>query len=486
MWSPDGRSLAFAQDSRLKRIDTDGGAVRTIASPGPQMGGSWGADGRIVYSPGFGQGLVVVPASGGEPKPASRLDTARGDVAHFYPVLLPDSRHFVFVARNADPEKTSLVLGDLDSAETRVLRRSDTSAAWSPLGYLLFALEGNLLAQRFDSRKGELSGETISVAKDVDFGTDSNRGVWTTSGETLVYAHWPHDRSLAWIDRAGTVVGTLGPVADYDGLVISPDGRRVAVSMRDPSRGQNLDVWVLDAATGTTSRVTSERSDEFHPVWTPDGRSLVYTSDRTGFYDLYRRPADGGAEEKILVTRWDKIGLDIAGNGTSVLFTGSPKGTSEDLWLQPLGGGEARQLMETDRFAERSARVSPNGRHVAFASDESGRTEIYVQPLAGGPRQRISRTGGYVPAWRRDGRELFFISDVENRLMAVPIATDGAGLRVGEPRSLFAVDIPDTNAFSPEPYDVSPDGQRFLIVRRSAGDAPGLVVRLNWASGLKR
>jgi serine/threonine protein kinase/Tol biopolymer transport system component len=486
MWSPDSRSLAFLQDLRLRRIDAEGSAVQTICAPGPQMGGSWGADGRIVFSPGFGERLLVVPSSGGEPKPATNLDAARGDVGHFYPSFLPDSRHFVFVARNSDPEKTVLVLGDLDSKETRVLRRSDTAAAWSPLGYLLFAIEGNLLAQRFDARTLALSGEPFSVVKDVAFGTDSNRGGWTTSGRTLVYGTWPHDRSLAWIDRSGTVLGTLGAVAAYDeGLAISPDGRRVAVSVRDASRGLNTDVWVLDVATGTASRVSSERSDEFHPLWTQDGRTLVYTSDRAGYYDLYRRPADGGPEEKVLITKWDKIGVDVTPDGGSVLFAGSPKGEAEDLWLQPMAGGDARAIVQSDRFVESTARISPDGRHVAFSSDETGRAEIYLQPISGGARQRVSRTGGYAPVWRRDGRELFFIS-TDGRLMAVSLTPGSGDFAIQEPRPLFAVDIGDTHAFSPELYDVAPDGQRFLVIRRSAAEHPGLVVRLNWAADLPK
>jgi len=484
-WSPDSNSIGFFQGLRLRRIGAEGGTVQTICSSGSGFGGAWSPQSTILFSSEFGEPLLLVPASGGEPRPATELDRARGDATHAFPTFLPDGRHFVFVARNVDPDKTSLAVGDLDSRQTRALRLSDSAPVWSPMGYLLFAREGNLFAQRFDPSRRELRGEPTAVAKDVKFSTDINGLTCSAAGRMLVYGLWQHDRRLVWVDRKGTVVGTLGAVADYDDVAISPDGRRVAVSMRDSSRGLNLDVWVMDVDRATASRLSAERSDEFHPIWTADGRSVVYTSDRAGFYDLYRRPAEGGVEQVLIRTAWDKIGVDATPDGSSVLFVGSPRQNADDLWLQSFDSSIApKAVVETERFTETSARFSPDGRHLAFCSDESGRTEVYVQPASGSSKKQVSDAGGCMPVWRRDGKELFYVSS-DGRLSAVTLADGSAGLTISAPQRLFEL-IPATSiAFSPEPYAVAADGERFLVVRTASSEEPGMVVGLDWTAGLR-
>jgi WD40 repeat protein len=429
---------------------------------------------------------MSVAASGGTPVPATTLDAARGDASHLYPVFLPGGRRFVFVARNIDPEKTALVGGDLDSKATRVIARSDSAAAWSPTGHLLFAREGTLLAQRFDPKRLAVEGEVTPVVRDVRYATDTNDGSWSAAGGTLVYRLWPHDRNLVWVDRKGAALGTLGGEADYDDVAISPDGRRVATSIRDAAHGHNLDVWVIDADRGAATRVTSERSDEFHPIWHPDGETLFYVSDRAGPYDLYRRPATGGPEAVVFQTKWDKIVMDASPDGKSVAFTGSPSQNDEDIWILPLAGaGEARVAIETDRFTETGARFSPDGASFAFTSTESGLPQVYVGPVSGGPKRLVSSGVAYSPIWRRDGQELFYVTG-DGRLDAVPIAASPTGPVPGTPQPLFDLKAANASAFSPEVYDVAPDGQRFLVVRQKSEDAPGLTVRLHWAALLQK
>jgi Tol biopolymer transport system component len=485
-WSPDSRSIGFFEGGKVRRTEAEGGTARSVCDSGDGFGGAWTGDDRIIFATGFGKGLTIVAASGGEPKPLTTLDTARGDVAHVLPVMLPGGRKFVFLARNVDPEKTSLILGDLESSQTRVLRRSDSAAAISPEGYLLFALEGSLLAQRIDVREGTLSKEPIEVVKNVLFQTDSGEAGFAAGKRTLVYGVWQADRRLEWVDRRGNVLGALRAPDKYDDVAISPDGRRAAFSNREAARGQNLDIWVAEIDRGTASRITSERSDEFHPIWTPDGEFLVYTSDRAGFYNVYRRPEAGGPEELVVRNGWDQIATDVTKDGSAVLFAGSPRQQAEDLWTAPLSGkGEPKLLVESERFAESEGRFSPDGRYLAFTSDESGRSEVYVRPAAGGPKRLVSNAGGALPIWRRDGKELFFAT-YDGRLNAVAVSAGSSSLELGSPQPLFDLQLADSNAFSPGLYDVSADGQKFLVVRRGSESNPGYVVSLNWTAGLPK
>ncbi len=486
-WSPDGRSIAFFAGNRLRRVAPEGGTAQTICESGSGFGGSWSPTGRIVFGSDFGKGLSSVAATGGTVSPATVLDTARGDVAHVFPSLLPDGRHFVFVARNLDPDKTAIVLGDLDSGQTRPLLHADSAAVSALPGYLLFAREGALLAQKIDLRRFLVEGEPATVASGVRFFTETNAGVLSAGGDNLLYGLWPHERKLVWVDRKGRELGTLGAVGDYDAVAISPDGQRVAVSLRDPARGQNVDVWVIDVGRGTASRVTTERTDEFSPAWSSDGQQLLYLSDRNGFYDVFSRPASGGPEQLLLRTPWDKQSLDVAPDGRSVLLTGSPLGHAEDVWVLPLASPEkSGPLIQTAEFAERSARFSPDGRFFAFASDVSGRMEIYVQAFPAGPKRLVSEGGGEEPVWRRNGKELYYVAP-DGRLTAASVNIRGSVIETGTPQPLFELMEAGSDAFVPRQYDVSPDGERFLVVRGAGGpNSTSLVLDLNWAARLRR
>jgi Tol biopolymer transport system component len=486
IWSPDSRSIAFFQNDRLRKVDADSGAIQTICESGSGFGGSWNKNGQIVFGSDFGEGLKVVSASGGAASLATALDQARGDASHGYPSFLPDGTHFVFVARNVDPEKTVIALGDLSSKETRPLFRSDSAAVWAPPSYLLFAREGALFAQAFEPKSLRTIGEPKTLARNIRYSTDSNGIALSASENTLAYSLWQHEHRLAWVDRKGREQGNLGQVADYEAVEFSPDGRRVAVSIRDPSRGQNLDVWVLDVGRGNATRLTTERSDEFNAVWTPDGQRLFYVSDRHGYYDLYSRPASGGPEEVVLQMKWDKLLSDVTRDGASLIFHGSPSGHGEDLWLAPLAGSkEPKPLTQTPGFAELNARISPDGRWMAFSSNESGHNEIYVQPFPSGQKKPASEGGGSRPVWRRDGKELFYVG-IDDRVMAVSVSVRGGVLELGVPQPLFELRAVGTTLFAVRQYDVAPDGERFLVVRRVGNErSDPLVVDMNWSSRLK-
>jgi eukaryotic-like serine/threonine-protein kinase len=482
-WSPDGRAIAFFQGGRLRRIDADGGTIQTICDgAGSGFGGTWGAGGTIVFGATFGGPLWRIPASGGTKTAATVLDRTRGDSAHLFPTFLPDGRHFVFAARNVDPVKSTLALADLESKETRVLWRSDSGAVWAPSGYLLFAREGTLFAQGFDPRRRASVGEPFSVAGDVRFYTDNSLVQATAGGDLLAYGLWRHDRRLVWVDRKGRELGTIGQIGDYEDVRISPSGDRVAAAIRDPAAGWNNDVWVLDVGRGIASRVSSERSDEFAPVWSPDGQRVFYTSDHAGFYDLYSRSSDGGSEELVLRTSWDKVVNEVTPDGGSLIFGGSPTGDKEDVWLLPLTGNRApKAVIESDSFVEKSSRLSPDGKWVAFSSDESGRENVFVAPLPSGPKRPISDSGGVAPVWSHDGRELYYVAG-DGKLTAVAVSLAPSGIALGPPQPLFDLDPAGLNSFDPRPYDVAPDG-RFLVVR-AVGQEPSnpVVVDVHWTA----
>ncbi len=486
-WSPDGHMVAFFSEGRLKRMGSDGGPVETICESGAGFSGAWSPQGTILFTREFGDPIVAVPATGGTPEPVTALDTARGDVAHFHPAFLPDGRHFVFVARNIDPEKTAIVLASLDSKNVRRLFRADSAAIFADPGYLLFARDNALFAWRFDPRGLELVGEPVPALEQVRYGTEDNFLAASAAGSRLVYLTWYERRRLVWVDRKGREVGTLGDVGGYEDVRVSPDGSKVAVTMRDPSRGENQDVWVIDALRGTASRITAERTDEFDPAWFPNGGRLVYVSDHLGFYDLYERPAEGGAETPLVRTKQDKILPTVSPDGRYLLMSVS-EGPGYARVLAPLSGSSGSLRLSGDtRFSEEHPEMSPDGRWTAFDSSESGQSEVYVQPLSGGAKRQVSIGGGQMPIWNRNGSELFYAAE-DGVLMSVALRPSGVRMEIGDPRPLFLLRLGVSGEiqFGRHPYDVSPDGQRFLVIRRAPGtEADSAVVVTDWTAALR-
>lgn len=484
-WSPDGREIAFFSEGRLKRIGAEGGPVQTICESGGGFSGAWSRQGTILFVKDFGAPIVAVPAAGGAPRPVTAPDRAR-DEAHFHPAFLPDGRHFVFVARDIDPEKTSVMLGSLDSKEVRRLFHADSSAVYADPGYLLFARDNAVFAWRFDPQSLKLVGEPVPAFEQVRYGTEDNLLSLSAAGNRLAYLPWLMRRRLVWVDRKGRELAPLGEIGGYEDVRISPDGRKVAVASRDPSHGQNLDVWVLDASRGTGARITAERTDEFDPAWLPDGERLVYVSDHVGFYDLYERPASGGAEKILVRTRQDKVLPTVSPDGRHLLVS-VPDGGVFSRVLTPLSEwGDSVRLSENSRFSEEHPEISPDGRWTAFDSSESGQREVYVQALPGGAKRQVSIGGGQMPVWNRNGSELFYAAR-DGMLMSVALRPGASRFEIGEPQPLFLLrlGVRGEILFQRHPYDVSPDGQRFLVIRRAPdAEADGAVVVTNWTAAL--
>jgi Tol biopolymer transport system component len=262
----------------------------------------------------------------------------------------------------------------------------------------------------------------------------------------------------------------------------------VAVTLRDPSHGQNQDVWVLDASRGTGSRITAERTDEFGSAWFPDGERLVYVSDRLGFYDIYERPASGGAEKILVRTKQDKVLPAVSPDGRHLLMNIPESGIFTRVLAPLTERGDSLRLSGDSRFSEEHASISPDGRSTAFDSSESGQREVYVQPLPEGPKRQVSIGGGKMPVWNRDGSELFYAAR-DGMLMSAALRFAAGRLEIGEPQPLFPLQLGVSGEiqFHRHPYDVSPDGQRFLVIRRAPdAEADGVVVVTNWTAVLAK
>ena len=486
-WSADGSEIAFFSEGKLKRMAAEGGPAQTICDAGGVWSGAWNRDGTILLPSDFGGPLLAVPSSGGQPRPVTSLDTARGDVWHAHPTFLPDGRHFVFVATNMDPEKSAVLLGSLDSREVRRLFVADSSAFFAEPGYLLYGRDGSLFAWRFDPRSLKLLGEPVPAFEQVRCWLADNTVSATAAGNRVAYLTWAGRRRLAWVDRRGRDLGSLGEIGGYTDVRISPDGARVAVSRRDPAHGQNTDLWVLDAARGTPARLTSEPTEEFNPVWSPDGERVLYVSG-SSFFDIYERPASGGAPKIVETSREDKLSPSLSPDGRQLLVSVNRKGSFQRVLFSLKGAGDPVLLSSNPRFSEQHSAFSPDGRWTAFDSNESGEREVYVQPLPDGPKRQVSIGGGQIPIWNRNGAEIFYEAR-DGMLMSVNLRAGPGGLEVGEPQPLFLLQLGTEGELSwiGRPYDVSPDGQRFLVIRRAADAEPDrAVVVTNWTAALPK
>jgi Tol biopolymer transport system component len=492
-WSPDGESIGFLADQHLKKISARGGPAMTICDVSALLGASWSPAGQIVLAPLNRGPLSLVAATGGPLRQLTSLDEARGENSHRWPHFLPDGRRFVYLARSAQPENNALYLGSLDSRETKRILVVQSNAAYAPgqaggPGHLLFVREGSLLAQRFDPDAAQVAGEPTVVIEKVHWVPPSSFSAFSVSadGRVLAYRGAGANRSeLGWFDRIGRRLGTVGPAGEYSEVVLSPDGRRVAVSQPDARTG-NRDVWVLDLSTGVLSRLTSNPANDWQPVWSPDGSRIAFASDRSDAgQSIYQRQVSGTGDDVLMPQTASIRGVPQSWSPDGRWLLVQRFAPSAGLWLIPQdAAGKPQPLIESPPSTSAS-RMSPDGRRVAYGSDESGRYEVYVRTLPWAVTQgkwRISTGGGMEPRWRRDGRELYYVTP-QRELMAVAVKALEP-FEASAPQRLFAscgfsfVFAPGALPF----YDVSADGRRFLINCLTAETASSPVaVVVNWA-----
>jgi len=496
-WSPDSRSIGFFADNQLKRLDLSGGAPQTLAPAGLARGGAWSADGVILFAPGSTGPLSRVPAGGGDVVPVTTLGA--GQLSHRFPQFLPGRRQFLCYVQGA-VETAGIYLGALDATAVTRVTAADTAGAYLPTGpgsteafreggWLLFGQQGTLVARRFDAAQGALSGDAVTVADALAIDAIYNVGALSVSATGLVTyrAGGVGRNQLTWFDRAGQALGTLGaPDATQFDPARSPDGRQVAVSR--VAQG-NIDLWLIDAAR--TTRFTFDSTPDRYPVWSPDGRRLVFGRQlRAGIWDLYQKPTNGpGAEALLLASSETKAATSWSPDGRSLLYTNSPPTTSRDVWVLPMAGDPKPFPFLNSTFNERSSVFSPDGHWVAYDSDESGRAEIYVRPFPGpGGQWQVSTAGGKDPRWRPDGKELYYIAP-DSRLMAAPIASSGTALQPGLPTALFQPRIVLGGAVVTgyrQQYDVAPDGRFLINVTVDESTAAPITVITNWQPEAKK
>ena len=478
-WSPDSRSLGFFAGGELRKLDLAGGAPQTLCklpNASYSVFGTWNRDGVILFSSGR-EGIYRVPATGGEPVLALRSDeTAR----YSSPTFLPDGRHFL-VRRSPTQGAAEVHLAALDRQETTSLLAGNFQVSFAN-GHLLFARAETLLAQPFDADGLKLTGEPFAVADKV------NRSAFSVSDNgILVYdSNTPltDDRQLTWLDRAGKPLGKVGPPGGYADPVLSPDGKRVAVVQNEP-QSRSRDIYVIDLARGVSSRLTFDPGDDLDPVWSPDGSRIAWSAVRKGAFHIYQKLASGVGPEEVL--RKDDVFMgpgSWSADGRFLVYTRIDPKTGPDLSILPLAGDRQPTVFLQTPFAELGGSFSPDGRWIAYISDDQGRFEVYVQPFpATGDKWQISTNGGGSPAWRSDGKELYYVSP-DRKLMAVEVKP-GGGFEASAPRVLF--DLAPARASGGDGYAVTPAGDRFLFVM-APEEAANLqfTVVTNWTAEVKK
>jgi len=499
-WSPDDKFIAFFADGKLKKIAAVGGPVQVLCDAPIGRGGTWNRDGVMVFARDSGVALYRVSAAGGavtlvngfEQKVATTLSSR-------WPVFLPDGRHFLYTSVDfgADlrSEASAIYLATLDSKEHLRLVTSNSNAAYLAPGYLLFLRNGSLMAQRFDADRLLLRGEAFAVANQVEYLSSVARALFSVSENgTLVFQSGSGATfsQLAWFDREGKQVSTLGTPARYANPRVSPDGKRVAMDIDDP-QSSNTDIWLIDTTHQVPYRFTFDPSQDETPLWSHDGSRILWLSDRGGKNGFYLKASNGSEIEESPTL---PIGVDLSfasapsdwsSDGRFLLYTDLQEGDTLHLWVLPMNGDRKPYRLLPGTSADVEGQFSPDGHWVAYSSNESGTWQVYVAPFPGpGGKYQISTGGGQQPRWRRDGKELFFLSR-ERKLMAVPLKA-GPTFEFGAPVALF-----ESRAHEPLTaeefftYDVSSDGQRFLInANAEQKDVRPIDILLNWSSQLKK
>jgi Tol biopolymer transport system component len=488
-WSPDGKFIGFFADGKLKKVDMSGGQVQVLCDAPFGRGGTWNRDGVIVFTPDAFGGLSRVSSSGGSPAEITKLDVSRFEQSQRWPVFLPDGKHFLYLGANFSGrlENNAIFLGSLDSQERRLLVSTSANAAYAEPGFLLYLRDNKtLVAQAFDRRRYILSGEPHPVSDEVLYTPLVDRAIFTVSGGEVLVTQTGKGASLSqltWFDRSGKPAGTVGMPGTYNNVRLSTDGRRLATDQTDPD-GRKIDIWVQEPTRDATMRLTFDPATSQSPIWSPDGRQILFSSNRKLGMQLYLKNADGsGSEEEVadlgaglLVNAWD-----WSPDGKNVLVR-----KRNELWYLSWPERVAKPLLQA-KWTVRNAQFSPDGRWMAYASNETGSMEVYVSPFpSASGKWQVSSAGGREPRWRQDSKELFYLS-AEGKIMAAAVTT-GASFKAGSPVALFQTHgrqpVSSQDVFS---YDVSGDGQRFLIITKvGETNAAPLSILLNWASEMEK
>jgi Tol biopolymer transport system component len=508
-WSPDSRFIAFSSNpgpfapGQLRKLDVSGGPPTTICDVmGVVVGGTWNRDGTIVFGDNAVRGLMRVAAAGGVATPVTVRDPSRAENFHLYPQFLPDGKHFLYFRLSNKAEYRGIYSGSIDAKpeeqSLKPVMLNDRQGMYTPSliggsGRLLFLRDTTLFAQPFDLGRLELTGEAVPVADQVASFAPADGGLFSVSENgVLTYrvGAGGDQVQLTWFDPQGRVLGKAGDKGAYRNPALSPDGTRVAITQFD-RQGGNSNIWVLDTTRGTSIKVTFNAGQNDYPVWSPDGKSIVFGSNRAGHMDLYLKSADGSGEERlVLKTDQDKRPTSWSKDGRFLLYGSSDPKTSDDIWVLPdpaSAGGNSKPVpyLRTN-FREIQGVFSPDGRWVAYTGLEEGGPEVYVRPFypdkiaesATGGKWLISKGGANSPFWRGDGQELYY-REQTLQVMAVDVRA-GKTFEPGVPRRLFSLAAQNNG-------DVTADGKRFLFPAPEGSNAPSpFTVVTNWQAVLRK
>jgi serine/threonine protein kinase len=487
-WSGDGRSIAFFSSGKLKAVDAVSPRRPQILADAPNgRGGAWSREGVILFTPDTFAGVYRMPAGGGTPQELTHPDHSRMEQSHRWPFFLPDQHHFVYLAANfgGHVSQNTLIVGSLDGKETHRLINVSSNAAYAEPGYLLFQQGNGVVAQPFDLRSFTLNGRPTPVADDVQYFPQTDLALFAVSGtKTLVVQTGKgSDRSqLVWFDRTGKQLGAIVPPGMYANTAISHDGQRLAFDQIDAD-GHNVDIWIRNLSSDAAVRMTFRRGLNQQPVWSPNGKQLAFCSNEDVAWGLSYKNADGSGEEQYILRPID---------GRIMFWDWSPDGqdrlVGKDEALYYLHGDspELKPLLPA-RNGVHNAQFSPDGRWIAYSSNETGTREIYISPFPSvSSKWLVSRGGGTEPRWRHDGKELFYLSP-EGKVMAVSVKL-ATTVEPGTPIALFQPHLHQSiSAMDVVSYDVAPDGQRFLVnVKEDAPTAAPLSFILNWGAELEK
>ena len=478
-FSPDGRSLAFIVDRKLKRVSLDGGTPQVLSELVEGIGLSWSADDTILFNPGLAIGIWRVSANGGRPMEVTRIESK--DTQHRFPEMLPNGKGLLFSTTSgvADP---NIYVHSFETGRRRFLVNG-VAPHYLPTGHLTFVQGLTLFAVPFDLEKLVTTGAPVAVLQNIRTSGDTPLIAFSGAG-SMIYlpaTGETRDLSIAWVAHDGTEQSVFASGRDIAQPRIAPDGRRVAVTVRAPS-----DLWSFDLMRETWSRLTYDGQSSF-PIWTPDGRRLTFASAKAGPTNIFWKSPDGGesSEERMNVADYAELPLSWSPDGRTLAYVRVDPGTQQDIWTLNLeSGGKPQPFLQT-RFREGAPQFSPDGRWLAYVSDESGQNEVYVRPFPGpGDKWTVSSEGGNEPIWPRNAQQLFYRKG--NTMMAVDVSISPT-FSAGKPRQLFEKPYERSNAYWPN-YDVTPDGKRFLMVKAAEQLPPSsqVYVVLNWSDELKQ
>lgn len=497
-WSPDGRYLAFFADAKLKKIEIATGTVETLCDALDPRGGTWSRTGVILFAPKFNVGLFEVSAEGGEPKPISTVNYKSGELSHRWPHFLPDGRHYIYFSYHQTLLRKPIMVASLDSREQKQILESASMVQYAGPGYLVYVRERTLVAQRFDSTKLQVEGNALPLAEGVEaegevgFATGLSAFSVGESGVLAYRTGTDVTSQLTWYDRRGSIIGKVGGLGTQSEPSISPDGKSIAVSRQNS--GGPRSIWIYDIARDTQTRLTFESgADDGTPVWTADGKKIVFASTRGGASDLYWKASNGVSQEEMLYTsEHNKLPDDVSRDGRYLIFEqDNPQRGHYELWILPLTGDRKPWPYLQTGFDVNRAVFSPDGRWVAYAatyqSTESVRSEIFVQSFPEtGAQFQISNGGGDLPVWRRDGKEILYVTP-DSKIMSVPIEA-GSAFKAGIPQTMFQMSLRDfTTAGSRTQLGIAVEGQKILVnARKDESAKTPIIIVANWNAELKK